>query len=248
MRSDQWRRSIKARGFTLIELLVVIAIIAILAGIALPVFNKVKETGNRTKCLSNLRQIGMAILSYAGENNDTLPGPVYGSVRSPEASPVPSINYISHEKKTATDNDWITSKYLGNNRAVWRCPSNNAAFNDSTGGKLVYKLNNQASTVPKHFFGNVDNPTDPESGQPKRLIQIKAAGTKSPEEIAATGPPDIWFMCDIDGVNFDKVTSLGSSFALDPKKVPPPHSNGRDYLFFDGHCEWRSKSSFPPNP
>ena len=55
-------------GFTLIELLVVIAIIAILAAILFPVFAKAKDTANRTKCMSNLKQCTLAWLAYCDDN------------------------------------------------------------------------------------------------------------------------------------------------------------------------------------
>lgn len=63
----------KRRAFTLIELLVVIAIIAILAAILFPVFARVRENARQTACLSNLRQIGLAIQQYAQDWEDTLP-------------------------------------------------------------------------------------------------------------------------------------------------------------------------------
>jgi prepilin-type N-terminal cleavage/methylation domain-containing protein len=66
-----------AEAMTLIELLVVIAIIAIFAGLLLPAFGKVLATLDRTKCTSNLRQLGAAISSYVADNDGRLPGPLW---------------------------------------------------------------------------------------------------------------------------------------------------------------------------
>ena len=71
-------------AFTLIELLVVITIIAILASIALPVFNGVTERANQTKDLSNAKQIGLALKLFASDNNGAFPSkaPAAGLQRS----------------------------------------------------------------------------------------------------------------------------------------------------------------------
>jgi len=63
----------RKQGFTLIELLVVIAIIAILAAILFPVFAKAREKARQTSCISNLRQLCIAVLSYAQDHDELFP-------------------------------------------------------------------------------------------------------------------------------------------------------------------------------
>jgi prepilin-type N-terminal cleavage/methylation domain-containing protein len=63
----------KRQGFTLIELLVVIAIIAILAAILFPVFARAREAARRANCLSNAKQIALAVIMYANDYDETMP-------------------------------------------------------------------------------------------------------------------------------------------------------------------------------
>jgi prepilin-type N-terminal cleavage/methylation domain-containing protein len=80
-------------GFTLIELLVVIAIIAILAAILFPVFAQAREKARQSGCLSNLKQIGTALMMYTQDYDEAFPCTWYGSlwpttgVRSVSLSP-----------------------------------------------------------------------------------------------------------------------------------------------------------------
>jgi prepilin-type N-terminal cleavage/methylation domain-containing protein/prepilin-type processing-associated H-X9-DG protein len=108
-------------GFTLIELLVVIAIIAILAALLLPVLSRVKERAQKTSCLSNLRQCGLALQTYAEDNNDYYP-----------LAPNPEVDVIGDPESAEAGTDlWDLPnaiahrivKELGQNRLVMYCPS-----------------------------------------------------------------------------------------------------------------------------
>src|SRR6187431_2992756 len=61
------------RGFTLIKLLVVIAIIAILAAILFPVFAQAREKARQTTCTSNMKNLGLAIMMYVQDYDETYP-------------------------------------------------------------------------------------------------------------------------------------------------------------------------------
>jgi prepilin-type N-terminal cleavage/methylation domain-containing protein len=100
------------RGFTLIELLVVIAIIAILAALLFPVFAQVREKARQTTCLSNVRQIGMAMTLYMQDYDETFP----------------LSGYLSSEKGTPCffGLDRVLWPY-NRNGDIWRCPTNPTA-------------------------------------------------------------------------------------------------------------------------
>lgn len=73
----------RRKGFTLIELLVVIAIIAILAAILFPVFARAREKARTASCLSNVKQIVLAVLMYAGDYDQRLPNNYQTGVQLP---------------------------------------------------------------------------------------------------------------------------------------------------------------------
>jgi prepilin-type N-terminal cleavage/methylation domain-containing protein len=98
------RRSTGAKlrtGFTLIELLVVVAVVGILAGILLPALAKAKEKAHRMACVSNLKQVGLAIQMYSDDNDDFLPGPVWAGATA------------SYHKNASQELIWFIAEELG---------------------------------------------------------------------------------------------------------------------------------------
>ena len=109
------------RGFTLIELLVVIAIIAILAAILFPVFAKARERARTASCLSNLKQLGSAVMMYSGDYDEHFP---YGLDWADRNYPAiwagqPAIQALLPSIPLLTV---VLDPYL-RNKQVWACPS-----------------------------------------------------------------------------------------------------------------------------
>jgi prepilin-type N-terminal cleavage/methylation domain-containing protein/prepilin-type processing-associated H-X9-DG protein len=124
----------RRRGFTLIELLVVIAIIGILAAMVFPVFARARESARKAVCLSNVKNIALAIQMYLADNNDTLPPiesrrevqeffDLLGASNWPDefepGDPCTEMPSVANPYLT-----WVVvlDEYV-KNRDVWRCPS-----------------------------------------------------------------------------------------------------------------------------
>ncbi|MEN6304112.1 MAG: DUF1559 domain-containing protein [Armatimonadia bacterium] len=111
------------RGFTLIELLVVIAIIAILAAILFPVFAKAREKARQTSCLSNLKQLGLSVLSYAQDYDE----------RFMRANNAPcTYNLPNGTVSGSTNMLWMYQlmPYI-KNAQIFSCPSNSYRWPDN---------------------------------------------------------------------------------------------------------------------
>ena len=113
------------RAFTLIELLVVVAIIAILAGIALPVFSRVQERARAIEDANNLRQLGIAMVAYINDNDDY----------APDAS-----SWAEDESGGGTDTDGLYPNYV-ESFEVFKSPFDGRPEGGTTDFPISYGMN-----------------------------------------------------------------------------------------------------------
>jgi len=228
------------QGFTLIELLVVIAIIALLAAILFPVFARARENARKTACMNNLKQIGLGVMQYTQDFDESYP-PVYVDLTG------------DNSFSSNIDRGWaeLLQPYV-KSQQLFQCPSErdrtySGASGSSSGAYSDYWYNRNIGPSHRPSGGAFD----PSANQSDftHVANTVMIGDGEKATIFNNGSSvNQWY--GTDATNARPVAS-GGTFNTPGKAIIGDstttnclrHLEGANYVFADGHVKWLKGST-----
>jgi prepilin-type N-terminal cleavage/methylation domain-containing protein len=241
------------RGFTLIELLVVIAVIAILAAILFPVFAQARAKARQIACLSNMRQIGLALQEYASDYDGMMPpSQIYYDLDPNPSAPVswPTLIYTYVKSQEVfvcpAGETSLTSQRLSDSPQITRdyC---GVTLSDgtATNRRLVHKLSYGRNLIPYDKWKTAGFNNAGKTG----FVRPNSGTTDSVAEPGIEDPAgtihivDSWAsLCNNTGGT--SIRGIQEEIRTDhypdatPSKVARRHSDGFVAVYGDGHAKW----------
>jgi prepilin-type N-terminal cleavage/methylation domain-containing protein/prepilin-type processing-associated H-X9-DG protein len=246
----------KKSGFTLIELLVVIAIIALLLSILTPALNQVKERAKRIMCGNNLRQIGLALHTYATQNRDKLP------INTNDGW-VWDLSYATSHFIMNT----VGSKTGGKKGGIFFCPGDRTPtkgpdnpnfwlFSQTMGqwrpGEAIPEEEEEGIRVTGYFWmmktefvnedGEIENREPPikyPGERQKRWVESTAGKYAGSTELVTDATLSITEDRDTANGNFAEVGSSIWGIYDRTNHLERNRPTGCNVLYLDGHVAWR---------
>jgi len=237
-------------AFTLLELLVVIAIIAVLSSLLLPTLAKAKMRGHQVFCLNNLKQLNLAWLLYADDNNDRLAYNLGATEIKQVLARNQQYNWANSVLNWELDPDNTNTilnthaalgPYLAHSARVFRCPSDNVLSTLQrqagwTGRSRSISMNAMVGDAGEFTRSGV-NVNNPHYHQFLRLGEFTSA-------------PDIFVFIEEHPDSINDGYFLNRAYTNEWTDLPASYHNGSANLSFaDGHAEshrWLSRTTKRP--
>lgn len=229
-------------GFTLIELLVVIAIIAILAAILFPVFAQAREKARAISCLSNMKQIGTALMMYAQDADESYPRGYYDVGGQWVTWRTFVMPYVKNGTAGAGEDNQISVQ-----GGLWRCPSTPANAVNGVGGHGGI-LVGPTTINPDHLWPSVPMA---QIGRPAEVIIASEVGLDTNAHGSFQGITEDWWWWG--GAQWPPVwegINSGAQYDMDGAPAPAEtngfpytympryrHTGSANSIFTDGHAK-----------